>query len=985
MKRARLLLLAAVAAGAVGAATPEAGGAGLASVTVRSVQHRDFGRLELDFPRGLRWRQAIEGDLVVLSFAKPVRLRPSPSLPRNVLGMAEESAEVATVRLAPGARARMTRRGTRLLIDALDPPPGQAAAQPTDQSVGQPSPPPGLIPQGEGEKQATQETSPPLAQGEGEKHVTQGTSSPLAGGVGGGGATHPAAAAPLIANAPPPAAASAPDPIGPSLALVVERVPPPKGTDAQDGAAILVPFGADVGAAALSRGDELLVVFDAPKPLDLAALRADPVFSTAAVEVLPTATLLRMRPPPGLGVTLTRGPGGWRLALGRGQEPPHPIPMTQSGGALLLPASRPGRVVAVADPVGGGVLLLGTQLQPGQAMEAARQTPEFGLPRTLQGVAVEPLSDRLQLDSVKEGFRLSGAGGPLALGPASLPDGRIARAPTLTRRFDLPALPRETLRRRLDAELADAAAAPPLARGRPRMAVARTMLALGLDQEALGALRAAAAADPRLADDPDLLGLEGAAEVLAGRPDEAGGLLDPRLSGTDEVALWRALREAMTGPTSEVAATLAATAPLLLSYPAAVRDRLLALALETMAVAGQAEAAAPFLAARPGDPRLALARAMAAEANGDAPAALAGYDALAGGRDRLARLRGAMRAIDLRLAQKQITPAQGVEALERLDAAWRGGPYDLARRERLAELRLETGAWRPALALLRDSAARFPEAAPALRTQMRDAVARLLRDDATRAMPPLDFVALLEENADLLGDLASGPDLQTRLADRLLALDLPDAAAPLLEHLMRDAPAGAGRAATGARLAKLRLAGGDAQGALAALAQSGAGDLPPPLAERRTLLSAEAKARLGETASAAAELASLGTPEADRVRADILERAGDLPGALAALTALADRTVPAQGALDEPARQTLLRLVALAARTRDQAALAAIRTRVAGRLDAGQSADAIRLLLSEPVRQVADLARAGREATLAGAVASGLRATPVAAPQPAGH
>ena len=62
--------------------------------------------------------------------------------------------------------------------------------------------------------------------------------------------------------------------------------------------AVLLPFDPGVGAAALMRGDQALVVFDAPKPLDLAALRDDPVFSTAAVEVLPTATLLRLRPPP---------------------------------------------------------------------------------------------------------------------------------------------------------------------------------------------------------------------------------------------------------------------------------------------------------------------------------------------------------------------------------------------------------------------------------------------------------------------------------------------------------------------------------------------------------------------------------------------------------------------------------------------------------------------------------------------------------------
>jgi hypothetical protein len=755
-------------------------------------------------------------------------------------------------------------------------------------------------------------------------------------------------------------------------------MPPVSGQP--DGTAILLPFDAGVGAAALLRGRELLAVFDAPKPLDLAALRGDPAFSSAEIEVLPAATLLRLPAPPGVGARLTRVNGGWRLDLVRDLDPPHPMPAIQAAGALLFPATQPGRVVVIRDPLGGGALLVGTQVQGGQAAVAARQAPEFALLPAFQGLAVEPLSDRLQLDRVREGFRLSGAGWALALAPQGLSDDLSARAAGLSRRFDLPAMPTVALRDRLDARLRAAATAPPLARGAPRLAIARTMLALGMGQEALGVLRTAAAADPRLADDPDLIGLEGVAAVLAGHPEEARGLLDPRLTGTDEIALWRALREVLASPTAaprpEVASTLAETAPLLLTYPTAVRSRLLAPALEAMAEADQAGAAAPFLAARADDPSLALARAIVTQADGDAATALKDYDVLAHGRDRLVRLRGAMRAVDLRLAEKQITPAAGAEALERLDPAWRGGPYELARRERLAELRMEAGDWRPALALLRDSAARFPDAAPALRSRMQAAVTRLLREDATKALPPLDFVALLEENADVLGAAAKGPELQARLADRLLALDLPDAAAPLLERLLRAAPADAGRAATGARLAALRLGAGDASGALAALAESQVENLPTPLTERRAILSARATARVGDVAQAADALASLGSAEADRARADILEHAGDLAGAVAALTALADRVVPAQGKLDAPASQVVLRLAADAARAGDRAAIDALRTRVAGRLAAGPDADTIRLLLAEPVRQVADLARAGAEAKLAGAVAADLRAVP---------
>ncbi len=627
--------------------------------------------------------------------------------------------------------------------------------------------------------------------------------------------------------------------------------------------------------------------------------------------------------------------------------------------------------------------MVGTQLAPGQARDTGRQTAEFALLPTFQGVAVEPLSDRLRLTPDRDGFRLFGQGADLALTPEPLPDDLLGRAAALSQRFDLPVMPQAALRRHLDAQLIAAATAPPLARGRARIEAARTMLALGLGREAEGALLAAAADDPRLADDPDLRGLQGMAAILAGHPAEAEGLLDARLSGTDEVALWRALRQvllALPAAAPAAAAALAVTTPLLLAYPDAIRDRLLAPAIETMETGGQASAAAPVLAARPSDPRLALARAMAAEAGGDVEGALHGYDKIAAERDRLARFRAAMRAIDLRLTRKAITPAGGIEALERLDVAWRGDGFELARRNRLAELRLETGAPRAALALWRESAGRFPDAAPALRARMKAAVSGLLAADAT-TMGPLDFVALLEENADLLGGDATAPDMEARLADRLLALDLPDAAAPLLARLVGEAPPGAGRAATGARLAALRLAAGDAPGALTALTDSAADELPAPLAQKRQLLAAEATAKTGDVAAAASALAAIGTEEADRARADILEHAGDLPGAIAALNALAARTIPAQGKLDDPARAIVLRIAALAARANDQATLAALRTRIEGRLGTGADADTLRLLLSAPVSSIADLARAGREVRLADTVAAGLSAPGGGAPR----
>ncbi len=736
-----------------------------------------------------------------------------------------------------------------------------------------------------------------------------------------------------------------------------------------------MPFEAAVGAAAFRRGPMALVVFDVPRPLDLAAVPKDNSLGSGIVRVLPAATVLSFPLPAGKRLALSRVPAGWRVEVATPAQDPQQITPAFAGGRLSLPVGQPGHVVAVPDPNSAATLFVGTQRQPGEAVVTERETPEFALLPTWQGVAVEPLSDLLQLSPAPNGFRLGGLGTSLALSagfPFSEP---LANAAVLTRQFDFPASPISALRQLLRQQIAAAAAAPPLGRAAQRRAAAQTMLALGLGMEAWGALAAAGADDPAEAEAPDHLGLAGVAAVLADRPDLAAGLLDPRLSGTDEVALWRALRQATLQPGApEAAAALAATAPLLLTYPPALGSRMLPLAIETMIAGGQAKAAAPLLDARADDARLALARGMAAEANHQTDQALAIYDDLSVGKDRLLRIRAALRAIDIRVASGRLTPGQAADALDKLTNAWRGDAIELALRQRLAGLRAETGAWRPAFALLRQTLTEFPESAETVRTQMRVLFTKFLGENGSTSLSPFEFVALISDNADLLPGGLAGEVLEARLADRLLALDLPRQAGATLEKLMRAAPSDAGRAGFGARLAALRLGESDAAGALAALAASDASGLDPALAERRALLFAEASARKGDMATAIAALEPFDTPPAMEKRAAILEQAGDWPGAERAMQALAAKAVPDAATLDDAARRMLLRLATDAARAGDAAGLDSLREHDAERLGPGPLGDMFRLLTAAPVDKVADLGRAAKETSLAGGLASDLQA-----------
>ncbi len=137
-----------------------------------------------------------------------------------------------------------------------------------------------------------------------------------------------------------------------------------------------------------------------------------------------------------------------------------PIRPDPADGAVRLPADAPGQVVSVPDPDTGAELLIGTQLNPGQAVAVARNAPEFSLP-TWQGVVVEPLSDRLTLRATRTGFVMAmGTGGAGALAATTADLKAVASAGGFSRRYEFPALPNEGLNKRVQAAVDVAAAAP---------------------------------------------------------------------------------------------------------------------------------------------------------------------------------------------------------------------------------------------------------------------------------------------------------------------------------------------------------------------------------------------------------------------------------------------------------------------------------------------------------------------------------------------
>ena len=994
------------------------------TVAVRTGDHPGFGRVVVDLGRGMKHELARQDERVTVKLegaAGPVAPSAGARPPRNVTAIATREGQLELT-LAAGARMRSYRLGDRLVLDIADrDPSGSPSGRPDTEAA--PARPPAAKPQVALAPAAAQRASPSGSTLSMPRPPSEAASQPdlvlvpirtpprrpaTAGAfdrtrAGSPDARHRGRAEAGASAHNSPAAGQgleiSPAPL--ELVEVVRAAPlglsamvlpgeaggsGPASSAAIPSHGVTLPFGPTSGAAALRRGDTALVVFDERRPVDLSALRADAVFGAATITLLPGATVLRVPLAADQQLRLARAAAGWIVTVVPPE--PHPAPLSPiraeaHEGRLRMQAASPGQVVAVPDPITGGTLLIGTQRIEGQGFAVDRRSPEFALLPTWQGVAVLPLTDALALRPQTDNFVLAaGAGRPLALSATASQTLAMTEAATASRRFDLPALPLEALHRRLQSARMAAASAAPQARTARRREVIEAQLALGMGQEMLAVATAITSEDARAAEDSDLTALSAIAALLAGRIDESAAIDDASLDGTDEIAFWRAVRAAQLQPgTPRAAALFGSAMPLLLSYPAPLRERLLPLVLETMAQGGEASAAKSVLERLAEQPGLDLARAMATERTGDPAGALALYDRVANGTDRRARAQAARQAVELRLAAGSLTPAKAADALERLVFAWRGDGVEIATRLRVAELRAQAGAWRTSLALLREMLALFPEQGEAARRALADVFARSLAPAAQDKLSPLDFVALAEENADLLPGGPSGHALAVRLADRLMALDLPARARPVLEKLADQAPPGIARATLGGTLAGLRLEQGSAEDALAALSASVVeGSLPPELLEQRTLVFARAAASTGDVRTAVGALAELGTPAALALRATLLEQAKDWPAASAALSALARASLPPTGMLDATQSRLVLRMAAAAAQAGDERALAGLRANLAPRLGQEQMRDLANLLSAAPVQGVGDLPRAAQEARLARSVPASFRALAAAAP-----
>ncbi len=925
-----------------------------AGVSVKLGTHGRFDRIVVSFPDDIHCSAARTDDEEVVQFSRAVQINSPGVGSRPGIVSLQPTADGLTVRLKPGSIVHTIRLAGHLVLDVFAPPQGQRSSQPLAVAAtagGSARAPDGTVLPGL--------PSPMVA-------VVDRPAGRPAGGSD-GAATSPSAMQAVPTSQPHQTGQQQPS--GPAddgpVSISAAIVPASNGT----GGGLLLPLGRKVGVAAFRRGNQVLVVFDSSKPVDLAPVSGDPVFGRAMFSLLDSGAMLTVPVAAAQQVTLARTPSGWLIMLAATHHADEIVPVAAANG-VELPVLQAGRVVVVSDPDRGTDLLVGTTRQDGQAVTMARRGGGYVLGPTLLGVTAERLSDQLDLRPDAAGFLLTD---PVGIG--LLGRGSSALAVGFSRSLDLADAAVPELQRRYSAALADAAAAPIAARRTPRLHAAEAALGLGLGSEAGVLARVASEDSPGRADEAHALFIKGAASVLTADPAARDLLADARIENSDEVELWRGLDLARREPgSSEAARIIASRLRLLCSYPQPLRRQILgdaALAL----VSGGAPGARALVDGLQGDAKVGLAQAIRAEdqladADPHKPnaaqslqirAVLDRLDRLAADRDPAVTVRAVQEAVKIRLDRHLLTPGQAADRLEveTLDARMAG--QEQALRVQVARLRARQRDWSAALSELRDLIQAFPDDAERLRGVAGTMLEQMAAPTGgTAPAAPVDTMAqltLLEANQDLVPRGAAGARIAIDLAARLAKLDLPDRAAGFLGKAISQAGSADDRARLGAELAQLQLDQNNASAAGTALDATEAADLPLDLGTSRAVLHAKVLAATGDADGALRILAPLHGQGADDLRIQELSAKHDWTGEADALSRMAASTLSASGPLDAAGEDLVLRLAGAVAHAGQPGALQRLDALWAPRFPDPARRDMLRLLTASQVTALGDLAR----------------------------
>jgi hypothetical protein len=803
------------------------------------------------------------------------------------------------------------------------------------------------------------------------------------------------------------------------------RDPAPRGASIQvdvgvvgDGVEFTTSFPSPAAAAVFSRGSAVWVVFasNAALKLDQADL---PGGFKARVIRGQNATMMRIEPPKGLKVSAEAEGSTWTVRFAAVPLKPSRFLKSErkpsDDGRMRIETMLVGAtgLIWFDDPVIGDQLAVAVSYGPSSASPTARDFVEASFPATAHGVAIAPKSD--QVLALIEGERVVVALGRAVEQSASNPKSAVGSPPppppppppsTRSAFIDFAKWGGKSGEAWLKERQTLESYASRLEPTKPQtataiIALARFYLGHELAFEALGLLRAASISQPALELDPKFLGLRAAANVMAGRMAAAEADLSRELlKGDRSAALWRAMVAVNRREWPRAVQFFGEAEGEIEKYPPQWAARFEVASAEALFNTNDYDAARR-LAQHVVDtgPRLEADRARLVLAN--LAAVIDGPDAGYGKFAQLTRsalepvaVRAELRRIETGSAAGKIAVKDAVDGLDALRYRWRGDTLELETVAVLSDQHMKAGRFREALVVLQSAALRDPAAVGAreVRVRLSDYFRRLYLDGEVDRLDPIQALALYYEFADLTPIGSDGDLMVRKLAQRLVAFDLLEPAASLLQHQVDNRMRGMGRSSIAVDLATIYLLNKQPDLALSAIDRTRQPGMPRELMLERRLLEAAAYRDMGRFDNVIELVEPLETPEAQAFLADAYWR--DRKWSDAARTYMA--MLPPPNEAVKPAHADIAMRAAISGRlARDMTLLADLRTRYGALFQGNPNQASFELMtsqaevggagLSEAARRMADAPRVDAFSAAMKARLQGRSVTPptgAAAPAP---
>lgn len=776
--------------------------------------------------------------------------------------------------------------------------------------------------------------------------------------------TPPQSLPPAAAAAPPASAADvsnppgAPDRAVPPASLVVHYA------IENDHASLRFDWPMATGAAIFRRGMKLWVVFGAPTKLDLSEPVAKGQAMLRGIEQLAVknVTVLRFVPGDGINPSARRAGNSWFIDLKVQpalSEAPIDVDVRPANQppAVRFRVRQASRGVRLRDPDLRDTLLVVPVAELGRGINLARDFIDFRLLPSIEGIVMRANSDDLTLHIDDESVEVTR---PSGLSLSSERDRLLGPAPTnLHRIFNFAAWngPKDQnfVQRRSILDRAVATAVPS-ARSEARLNLAHFYFAHLFDAETLSVLGAIAQDDPTFAADTRVRSLKGAACLLAGQDDcAAQEFARSELAGEAEASLWRGALAADKGDWDGAARSFIEGVALLPDYPQPLRNRFALQAAEAMLGSDRADAAVPLIDLVMKDPQSIgdtgmglYLQGLRAQQAGLVDKALDLWDKAAAMGDRRSRAR-ALNAHALALYDSgKANRAETIKALDALRFSWRGDAFEFNLLRRLGEMEIADGDPSNGIEVLNEAATNFPDYPPSkdITKEIADTFADLYLGTSADDLPPLKALVLYDQFHDVEPAGPRRDAIVRKLVDRLVAVDLLDRAAALLEDQVKTRLAGRDKARAATQLALLRLMDRKPDAAVAALDIEVDHDLPVELVHQRQELRARALLDLKRGDDALKTLASDDSRDAERLRADIYWRAQNWKEAAKSFQRLAGDAPPG-AKLDPEMSRLVLNWAAALTLDGDQQGLAKLRAAYAAAMAATPQADAFHIIASE--------------------------------------